>query len=246
MDKKWTGLDDLSNMKESVDLVQYDTKNDESGLIPKQNLDGEQELSPGQMPNERPSSRYSENFHSMSNSGSRVSVGSSTQHKSPKRRSSSNNSTESKSSSMLRSQMSSLSRGQESPMPKAERLSGTKSIQSSNSSRSSLHSQSVISTPRRNASDASKPIVSAHSPTTSRSLRTKPRNTYQSNDEITHSVDMSSESLRTNSREEESLPKDEVRNSIGIPQKSEEHYYDHYSDDFVNTNSANSKGSSIL
>ena len=239
LDKKWSGLDDLSRMKESTDLIQSEEDNFAPRESPGMALVKENKPTPN-LSSKRPlSSKHSDDFHSLSDSGSQRNVAETSHYSVNPPSSGKSRNLVSSSTRSWQSRSSSKSSSQEKPNSHALPQ------RSLNSSRSSLQSQSNRSTPRRNNSDTSKPIVSTHSPTTSKSLRTKPRNTYVSNDEITHSVDLSSDQ-GTDSREEDSLPKDDVKDGVEPFQEIEDNYNDQYSDDFVSTNPANSQGSSAL
>ena len=241
LERKWSGLDDLSHLKESTDLLS--SRNDKIGF--------REPSSQGRMQ----STKYSENISSASDFVSQL-EGQYAPHtdnpllhnknyRSATNGSSSDRSRQSKASS--KPLFEEKSKEQESVRSQSEDLSQRTSLRSFNSSHSSLQSQSIRSTSKQKISDTSKPVLSAHSPTASRSLRTKPRNTYQSNDEITHSVDISSyESQRTDSRKEDSLPRDDIRDNLGKFIENENKLSDQYSDDFVNTNSVQSQVSSVL
>ena len=243
LERKWSGLDDLSGLKESAIVLQSENDNLESASL---TINENDPTTIAHGSSRRASnSGHSENFHSASISNSSLkekkprpnSIGSPVSHAIVSRKSSFDNSRQSEKSSKsgggenLKHQGSAASSSRVSPRTLSQR--------SLNSSRSSSKPPSIESTPRRNNSDASRPIVSAHSPTTSRSLRTKPRSVYQSTGEITRSIDLSSnDSLRTSSRKEDSLPEDDIKDSIEVPEENR-----HYSDDFV---SANSQGSSSM
>ena len=250
LDKKWSGLDDLSHMKESYDLISPEEYKLASRESSRMGLAKKNKQIPNRSSKRPSSSRHSDDFHSVSDSGSQCNVAETSRY--------SVNSLIDKSGNLVspsirswQSRSSSKSSCQEKPKSQAsaalvnQNLSRPLLVRSLNSSRSSSQPQSNGSTPRRNNSDASKPIVSTHSPTTSRSLRTKPRNTYLSNDEITHSIDLSSDQ-GTDSRKEDSLPKDDIKDDVELSQEIETNYNDQYSDDFVSTNPANSQGSSAL
>ena len=120
---------------------------------------------------------------------------------------------------------------------------------SSGSSSNSMTSNRKPSSPnesnKRNISDLSKPVISAHSPTTSRSLRTKHRQSYDPNDEITQSVDISDVSLRTDDTGKQSPFTTKDSQADGMSRNSHSSFIenkdveDRYSDDFL-TNSESS------
>lgn len=200
--KKWTGLDDLSNMKQSIDLMQTGKESIETGISSRQlsplqtdRRDMESVIEvPNSIEGKSPSPKYSfeSDFHSESDVVSprgKQNAGIDSPHSHISNRSSNARTYPSD----IQSSSTTTSKSMVDKTSKAKSPTSSRS-DSQNCSRATENSRGSISV-------LSKPVMSAHSPTTSRSLRTKPRNTYQSNDEITHSIDVSELSYCSDSQD---------------------------------------------
>ena len=267
LEKKWTGLDDLSRMKQSTDGILFDPSNNSGQFRSSSRLSGtdnqgfssrEEQAS---LINHRPvkcPERYSDEFEASSDdSASRKSdqsAGSPTFVASYNSKSSSHSSL-----SQSKRRIEEITRRQQTELSVSDKLdsvnrqgSERSTLSRESHSKTSSVTQSVVSNrslPRNAISNSSKPVMSAHSPTTSRSLRNKARHSFATSDDLTRTVDMSTDlSSRRSENDQPSFSEDEHRESHKTdPSKDDDdESRGNYSDDFENAEKTSSDIASIV
>ncbi|XP_065062664.1 uncharacterized protein LOC135689390 [Rhopilema esculentum] len=243
LEKRWMGLDDLSQMKKSVDDIGNELAKSESGNSFKSlpSRIGSYKERDSQKSARKSPSLYSDAFHSAEESPHSKDDDASRNYS---RNHKASDSSASRTHRSIKS-ASSPGSGSSSNSMTSSRKPRSPNENSARQSNSIDLSKSNKSINKRNTSDLSKPVISAHSPTTSRSLRTKHRQSYDPNDEITQSVDISDVSLRTDDTGRQSPFTTKDSQADGMSRKSHSSFIENkdaeerYSDDFL-TNSGSS------
>ena len=266
LEKKWTGLDDLSRMKQSTDGIMFDPSNNSGQFRSSSRFSGtddqgfsykeEQASLISHRPVKSPE-RYSDEFEaSPDDSASRKSdqsAGSPTFVASYDSKSSSHSSR-----SQRKCRKDEITRGQQPELSISDKLDSVSHQGSEHSrlsreshSKTSSATQSMVSNrslPRNVISNSSKPIMSAHSPTTSRSLRNKAQHSFATSDDLTRTVDMSTDLSSRSENDRLSFSEDDRRKSHETdPSKDDnDESRGNYSDDFENAEKTSSDIASIM
>lgn len=261
LEKKWTGLDDLSKMKQSADGIVFDPSGNSgqfrsssrlSGTDDQGFLDRDEQGSLIKWPVKSPE-HYSDEFEASSNeSASRKSDQSAVSRSfvaSYNSESSSRSQSKRSQDEITGKQRTELSTSDEADSmsrqgPERSRLSREPHSKTSSITHSIVSNRSLS---RNVISNASKPVMSAHSPTTSRSLRNKARHSVATSDDMTRTVDMSTDLSFHSENENPSFSEDDHRESHKtVPSKDDnDGSRRNYSDDFENAEKTSSDIGSI-